>query len=233
MKHTLISLAIASIALFSFCKKDNSCSEPQPVSNQIRFDALAVGQVSHYISLSGEEYYSNEFDNFQYLDDTLRLEIVGKDANGYKVKESLHYVGDTHESLGWDKDSVFYYHLRISADTLRVLPIGASYLRSRIFTHELSQQGLPLKKITSPKVEILGWKTSLNYCECRQQGYAENYTLFGKTYDRLNVIVENSAMAWDGNGMTYAFSKGTGIVRFSTYGWWTQSGYGWDLLPEN
>jgi hypothetical protein len=80
-------------------------------------------------------------------------------------------------------------------------------------------------------VDILGWKTSLNYCECRQQGYAEDYTLFGKTYDRLNVIVENSAMAWDGNGMTYAFSKGTGIVRFSTYGWWTQSGYGWDLLP--
>ena len=67
----------------------------------------------------------------------------------------------------------------------------------------------------------------------RYEGYTENYTLFGKTYGFLNVIVENSAMALDGNGETYVFSKPCGIVRSSTYSWWTQEGYGWDLLPDD
>ena len=100
-----------------------------------------------------------------------------------------------------------------------------------VFGYQISKQGLPLVNIVTPKVEILGWKTSLNYCECRQTGYTENYTLFGKTYPRLNVLVENSSMAVDGNGETYVYSKSNGIVRFSTYSWWTQSGVGWDLLP--
>lgn len=229
MKQPIIFLAL--FALLSACKKDSPLDVPDPASNRIRFDALAVGQVNQYIGLSGEAYYTNDYDQFEYSDDTLRLEIVAKDNNGFKVAETLHYVDTVHNWLDWDKDSTYYYYLRVSNDTLRVKPIGTPYLRSRIFTYNLSEEGLPLKKIESPEVEILGWKTSFNYCECRQTGYAENYTLFGKKYDRLNVIVENSAMALDGNGETYVFSKPFGIVRFSTYGWWTQSGYGWDLLP--
>ena len=231
MRKSLVFLAL--LTSLSACKKDSPLDVPEPASKNIRFDLPAVGQVSRYLGLAGEDYYTNNYDHFEYSDDTLRLEIVAKDNNGYKVAETLHYVDVVHSWLDWDKDSTYYYYLRVTNDTLKVIPIGETYLRSRIFAYNLSQQGLPLKKIESPEVEILGWKTSFNYCECRQTGYAENYSLFGKTYDRLNVIVENSAMALDGNGETYVFSKPFGIVRFSTYGWWTQSGYGWDLLPQN
>jgi hypothetical protein len=231
MKQPLFFFAL--FALFFSCKKDDPYNVPDPASDRIRFDALAVGQVSQYIGLAGEMYYSNEYDQFSYSDDTLRLEIVAKDANGFKVKETLHYVGDVHEWLDWDKDSTHNYYLRISNDTLYAMPINASYLNSRIFTYRINKFGLPLKKITAPKIEILGWKTSIPYCECDKQGYAENYSLFGQTYDHLNVVVNNSFMAVDGPGETYVYSKGYGVVRFSTYSWWTQSGYGWDLQPEN
>jgi len=233
MRKSLFIPLFLTVVLLNSCKKDCPLDVPNSVSDRIRFDFPAVGQVSQYIGLAGEMYYSNEYDQFEYADDTLRLEIVAKDNNGYKVAETLHYVGDVHDWLDWEKDSTFYYYLRVSQDSLRATPIGSPYLRSRIFTYQASQQGIPLKKIESPKVEILGWKTSFNYCECRQQGYAENYTLFGHTYGHLNVIVENSFMAVDGPGETFVFSKPFGIVRFSTYGWWTQSGYGWDLLPDD
>lgn len=80
---------------------------------------------------------------------------------------------------------------------------------------------------------VLGWKTSLPSWADRYEGYTKNYSLFGRTYSYLNVIVENSAMASDGNGETYIFSKPFGIVRSSTYSAWTSQGYGWDLIPEN
>lgn len=203
-----------------------------PASKRIRFDLPAVGQVSKYIGLAGEDYYSASYDQYEYSDDTLRLEIIAKDNNGYKVAESLHYVGDVHTWLNAGKDSIYQYYLRFTNDTLRLIPIGSAYLRSRIFGSYMSREGIPLKKIESPKVDILGWKTGFNFCGCRQQGYTENYTLFGKTYDRLNVIVENSPVQWDGSGETYVFSKPFGIVRFSTYSWWTMSGYGWDYISS-
>ena len=86
--------------------------------------------------------------------------------------------------------------------------------------------------ISTPKFDMPGWKTNLGYCECRRTGYLEDYNLFGRAYQRLNVLVDNSPMATDGNGETYVYSKFYGIVRYSTYSWWTQDGYGWDLLPD-
>lgn len=231
MKQSLLFLTFLSF--LSACKKESPHETPQPVSNRIRFDALAVGQVSRYAGLNGYGYFSEKYDDYLYTDDTLRLEIVAHDANGYKVEEKWEYHGSINAWYNalW-KDSVFYYYLSVANDTLRVKPVGSNTLRSRIFTKTIEQQGLPLKKIESPKVEILGWRTSFPPWEGRREGFAADYSLFGKSYGHLNVIQENTAMARDGNGMTYIFSKPFGIVRFSTYSPWTGQGYGWDLLPE-
>jgi len=235
MKQPLVFLSL--LTLWSACKKDDSHDvlQPQPVvSNQIRFDALAVGQISRYIGLNGYHYYPSIVNSpFEYTDDTLRLEIVAKDASGYKVAETLHYVGAVNDWIDSQMDSTFYYYLRVSNDTLRITPINSNYVRSRIFAHHASRYGIPLQKIESPKVEIKDWRTSLPSWADRWEGYTENYTLFDKTYDYLNVIVENTAMGLDGLGETYVFSKSYGIVRFSTYSGWTGEGYGWDLIPEN
>lgn len=234
MKQHLLFLSMLTV--LSACQKDDPYNVPQPVSNRIRFDALAVGQVSRYIGLNGYGYHPAIINSyFEYTDDTLHLEIVAKDDNGYKVAETVHYVGDVDTWLnGSWADSTFFYYLYLSDDTLRFSPIDTWNIRSRIFRGHATRYGLPLEKITSPEVEIKDWRTSFPSWSRRWEGYTENYTLFGHTYEHLNVIVENTAMALDAPGETYVFSKSFGIVRASTYGYWTSEGYdgyGWDLIP--
>ena len=202
-----------------------------PYTGPIRFDSLEIGQRSRYIALLGEDYGSNN-ENFAYTTDTLRLTVVAQDANGFLIEESFKYVGSVSNWFDYEKDSIFRYYVKVVDDTLRFKQVGASYWRSRIIGYYGGRDGLPMADISSPKIDITGWRTNLGYCECRQVGYAEDYSLFGKTYPKLNVLVDNAAMAFDGNGETYVYSKTIGIVRFSTYSWWTRSGYGWDLLNE-
>lgn len=232
MKFIRIALLLLIPVIWSACHKDGS---PNPTPNngeRINFANLQVGQTSRYLGLNGNGYASVE-DIFDYSDDTLNLVITGHDNQGYLVKESLDYQGDLNPWLVPDKDSVYQYYLNARNDTLRITPRNGNFVFSRIFAYLINKQGIPLQSITQQKLAIGGWKTDLPYCECRQIGYAENYMLFGTAYTRLNIIVENSDMALDGNGETYMFSPEAGIVRASTYSWWTQNGIGWDLLPQN
>lgn len=214
--------------LIAACHTD---SQPASQAPAIQFEAMAVGQKSHYIALLGYDYYSTK-DTFVYTDDTLQLEIIAQDNNGYLIEETFQYVGDVSPWFEFEKDSIRRYYVKIRNDTLQFTPVGSPYLESHIFTYQTSQSGLPLADFSSPKIDIHGWKTSLDYCECRRTGYTEDYTLFGEHYDRLNILIANAPMAVDGNGDTYVYSRNKGIVRFSTYSWWFQNGYGWDLLPQ-
>lgn len=228
---TILALAAcAALTLFS-CKEGYDPEPPTPQSeDHIRFDQLAVGQKSRYLGLTGKNYHSNS-DDFTYTDDTLVLEIVGQDANGFRVRESLHYVGDVFTWLNPDKDSVYHYYIHIQDDTLRFKAVSGNYIPSRMVEYLISKTGLPLSNFTNQPITLTGWKTNLGYCECRRTGYALDYELFGQTYPRLNVLIENTPMQYDGNGATYAYDKSVGIVRMSTYSWWTSEGFGWDLLP--
>ncbi len=219
---------------FTACKEkdcDPPFPETAPSSGAINFSSLAVGQKSRYLGLTGEGYSDHQADNYQYTDDTLQLEIVGQDQQGFKVEERFIYIGTVSQWFEYGKDSVFQYYIQVSNETLYLSPINTTYFASRIFDYYTHADGLPLAKINSPMVEIQGWLTSLNYCECFHSGYTENYSLFGIAYPRLNVRVNDAPMASDGNGQTFVFSKENGIVRASSYSWWTQSGIGWDLLP--
>ena len=231
---TLALLALLVVA----CKKEETQPDPDPVTpvdtltymGPIRFDTMKIGQKSRYLGLLGDNYPSNN-STFNYTGDTLQLQIVGQDGNGYLIEERYRYAGIVSDWLDYEKDSVYQYYAKVVDDTLRFKQPGSTYIRSRIVGYQISKDGIALADISSPKIEIQGWKTNLGYCECRRTGYAEDYNLFGKTYPRLNVLIENSPMSFDGNGETYIYSKTAGIVRYSTYSWWTQNGYGWDLLP--
>lgn len=205
---------------------------PPAIGPNIRFDSLQVGQRSRYIGLSGKNYHT-QADDFVYTDDTLYLKIVAQDdVKGYLVEESMNYVGDVHPWLSPDRDSVYRYYIKVSGDSLHLQGTSGAYFYSRFFFYELKKRNLPLTDFTDQVINLSGWKTELGYCECRRTGYTEQYTLFGQNYERLNVLLDNSPMALDGNGETYAYSSVYGIVRASTYSWWTSEGIGWDLLPE-
>lgn len=225
----VIAFSIAILLIHS-CKKECPAG-PVSAGNPIQFDQMAVGQTSRYLGLLGEKYYQSTTDDFVYTDDTLVLTIVGKDAKGFQVAEEVHYNGDVDGWLAPEKDSVYHYYLDIKDDTLKIYPDGTSYLKSRLFHYAAGSTGLSLAPVANPEIQIAGWKTDLSYCECFRNGYAQDYSLFGQDYDRLNVVVDNRSMAFDGNGETYVYAGKYGIVRASTYSWWTSSGYGWDLLP--
>ncbi len=236
MKLSFSSIAsiLSLLAICSCCKKDTvegPLSPPTTYKGKpVRFDSLAVGQVSLYIGFDAEKYNSNSYDQFSYFDDTLEIAIIAKDAQGFLVAESLRYTGDVSQWLEYNKDSVIYYYLNVTDDTLKFKKPEPGFLYSQLFNYQLVMQGLPLAKFSNQNLEIEGWKAKLPYCECRNTGYVENYSLFGTTYPYLNVLVENSDMAVDGNGETYVYAPKTGLVRGSTYSWWTSGGYGWDLL---
>ncbi|MCC7246443.1 MAG: hypothetical protein IT269_12240 [Saprospiraceae bacterium] len=233
MKH-LLYLTIFATALLTACnKKDHSLDDPQPNnSGPIRFDHPFVGQQSKYLLLTGEDYYQPAAPNdFIYQSDTLQLTIVAQDVNGYIIEEKLLYNGSVTPWLASDKDSIYHYAMKIENDSVKIKKLSGNYFRSRIFGYHPNYYGLPLQSFTNQKTEIIGWKTDFSYCECYRTAYTENYTQFGINYNRLNVLIQNSPMQLDGPGETFVYEKQYGIVRASTYSWWTQSGIGWDLLP--
>jgi hypothetical protein len=234
----LATLAFLAL-IVAACKKEDTPPDPVPpiiwvdtltYTGPIRFDTMKIGQKSRYLGLLGDNYHANS-NLFNYTTDTLQLQIIGHDANGYIIEERFRYTDPVSNWFNTEKDSVFRYYATVVDDTLRFKPLDSWYVRSRIVGYQISKDGIALEDISSPKIEIQGWKTNLGYCECRRTGYAEDYNLFGKNYAKLNVLIENSPMSFDGNGETYIYSKTAGIVRYSTYSWWTQNGYGWDLLP--
>ncbi len=199
----------------------------------IRFDQLAVGQRSRYTAFEGENCRNGDGLQFTHFKDTLVLEIVGQDAQGFKVMETLHYADGTSSWYSYNRDSTYYYYFLVSNDTLRLAPIGTNYVVSRLFTDYFAPfAGLPLANFTDTEVKMKGWLTDLPFCECRKMGFTKKYKLFGKKYSRLNVLMENTAMQGDGLGYTYVYSAMDGLVKFSTCSAFTSSGYGWDLLPE-
>lgn len=231
MRNLLLTSLIAATLLTGCCKDDDS----NPASGHpIRFDNLAVGQTSRYLGLTGENYFSSSNDDYSYSNDTLVLSIVSEDASGFKIREEMHYLDTLNAVLDYEKDSIYYYYLNVKDDSLRVTPVGTGFVRSRIFSPSFwyHNTALPLHKTDAANVEIVGWKTSFPYCECRKEGLAAEFTLFGVSYKDLNVIRDDASMAVDGPGQTYVYAPSYGIVRFTEVSWWTQSGYGWDLLPE-
>lgn len=233
-RNLLTLLVSVPFLVLHSCKKDEAkgCDELEESSGRIRFDSMAVGQKSKYLGLLGEEYFANN-NIFRYTTDTLIWEVVGHDANGYLIRESMKYVGPEPESpwYAYTKDLVFEFYLNFDNDTLRVTEPGKDFLSSRLTGYRTDDWRLPLNDFNGDYLQVEGWKTSLGYCSCRREAYTTDYEQLGAAYPRLNVLVDNRAMAFDGNGETFVYSKRYGIVRITLYSPWTQRGEAWNLLP--
>lgn len=222
----LVLLAISS------CYKGSE-ENPTVISsffNPIRPGAMQVGQKSRYVLLKGENYYdASAYDQFQYLPDTLIVEITAQDGSDFTFKEYF-----TNGSLPtgypgyimYDSNAVTYT-ARVENDTFKAKLNSTQYSR---FFH-FGNVSLPLAHISSNPTTIKGWKTTLPYSESYIAAHTTNYVLFGENWPFLNIIVNNTSMAYDGPGVTFVYEANAGIARTTSYSWWTQSGYGFDYLP--
>lgn len=197
------------------------------------FKALEVGQASHFVFFTGENYQDTSEFSIQYHPDTLVMEIVGKDDFGFRVKECITSGSKPNNELLFP-DSVLYYYLKVENGYLKPhrtpdSPSG-TFLYSRLFlTREIP---LPLAKITAEEIILSGWKTNPVYFGLYREGFCENSMVNNAAYPYLNIVIDNSDMATDGHGTTWIYAPTAGLVRFFAVSPWTNKGSGWDLIPE-
>jgi hypothetical protein len=231
MKNLLLLFIV--IMLVSSCNKSNPVNNQQ-VKQKISFSNLQVGQESRYIYLIATNYINPDSLNFQYLKDSLIVQVIGKNDSGYIIKE---FISSNSEVFTGGKgpyyyDSVYTYLIQINADSIYFLPINNKFRSHLIGPCNGKNFTLSKMNFTDQYINILGWKTDLPYQESYRQGYTQNYELFGDKYDRLNIIVDNTQMIRDADGKTYVYSLKYGIVKTSEYNLWSDIGFGWDLLGE-
>ncbi len=184
----------------------------------------------YFSLLRGKDYNAGDGSEFTYSGDTLELEILETTDAGTLISERITPGSNMMaESTTYyrNKDSVYTNYWRIEGDSLFVAipgPLPTSHL--------LFAPRLKFSDYTEPEVEMVGWRTSYDYSESDAQLYTTDYSLFGMHYDTLSVYIHNSPMGFDAFGSTTVYDREAGIVRSSTYGWWTQTGIGWDRIYE-
>lgn len=228
MKNYFTLLLLVAISI-SCTKNDDDNGIPNPTPQSESFlEKMRIGDKLYYTLLEGKNYYEPGPDIYSYTGDTLELEVVGISAIGVEITQRITPGSNMmHEDVDyyWHQDSVYTNTWKIEGDSL-FIDSATSIVR----THLLITFPLKFSDYTEEEVELTGWRTTYNYSESNAQLYTTDYTLFGHHYDSLSVYIHNEPMSYDGNGNTVVFSREHGIVRASDYGWWTQSGYGWDRI---
>ncbi len=226
-KSFLIPLAVG-VVLIMGCKNKKDEQLVIPPAPPINFEKLEVGQKSRYILFQGKNYLSS-IPIFEYVYDTMMIEITGKDENGFIVKEyaTPASIGDVDAS---QPDSTYFYYFNIVNDTLIITHNDDRFvLQSRIFPYE-NVQKYPLRVARDSSFHFTGWRADPLCLSCT--GTLESFELFGKQFDPLEVIVNNNRTVTDGLGFTWVFSKKEGFVRGAYFSPFNNKGHGWDLLSD-
>lgn len=229
MKNYIAFLLMATIAISCAKNDDEDCGIPSTPEDSKNFlESLNIGDKIYYSLLIGENYYEQGDDVYNYTGDTLELEVLDITQAGLVIKQRITAGSNMmNDSIVyyWNKDSVYTNVWKIEGDSL-IVESNASYFEN----HLLGISRLKFSNYSEQEVELTGWRTSYNYSESNAQLFTTNYTLFNHHYDSLSVYIHNEPMTYDGNGSTTVYNTSQGIVRSSEYGWWTQSGYGWDRI---
>jgi hypothetical protein len=235
MKYLFLIFSLA--LLFTHCDCDDNPQESitDPTQSQIDLSDIKIGQRSKYLRFTGEQYGQlSGYDRYRYKEDTLVLEVVD---GGNEQMDFIEYLseGSTYTGL---RDTI-YHRFWIENDSLHMKYNTAGYQRSEFFTaYSLATWSngdtlvLPLNVFDGVQAEVSGWQLDVPYSEDYREFKVNNMFLFDTSYTSLNAIINNTPMQLDGDGTTYIYSAGTGFVRSVNYGWWTQTGMGWDLLPD-
>ena len=200
--------------------------------DQISLINPQVGQQNCYLHFHGTDYCSTDgFENITYYNDTLILTIDSVLTTGdFIVSEALSGGSDgTIWSLTTADDNVLHtFHFE--NDSLSILsdPTTTS-LWSWLGSYSLDP--IDLNDYSENQTFIKGWKTG-NSCTPNSSGFAIDQNILGKSYNHLNIQIDDSAFDFDGEGYTYIYSLEHGIIAYSSVSPWTMYGVGWHLIPN-
>ncbi|HQV30852.1 MAG TPA: hypothetical protein PKV71_03205 [Calditrichia bacterium] len=237
-----ITLLLVLSQIFFFCSKDSTGPGPEKPESASRnvFSAPAKGHTSKFVYFLGYQYFSTDTTQSEYLPDTLIVSVLDSTAGGFLIRETysaksralLNIRQNGSDPFHWVQDTLVEYTLTLSGDFLTITPGNNRDLSSLLFGWIAAGSSirLPMAELADERTTLRDWRVSFPYCECYRQGYLEDASILNSHFDRLNVIMDDQAMAFDGPGYTRIFSREAGLVRTYTVSWWTQSAQGWDWL---
>lgn len=209
--------------------------EGLPNAGPLKFDAPAIGQRSYYISFRGVKDGTSETVRYEHTNDTIVLAITGTESNRWIVKEYLTPGSDIRQAAGEDAslDSVFVTRLMIDTDSIYFGdPTGAPYYSYLFAISKNDFFSLPMSLIDEPATQNPSCSPFIARKSDEMQ-YALGYTLFGQTFDHLNIYPDNSMTATDGPALMYVYAPEYGIVRMSVINPMApERATGWDLVSR-
>lgn len=182
----------------------------------VRFDALAVGQISYYQRIEGERFYDSKDPALNYLDDTLALRVVRQEGNVFTLEESI---------ITAETDEIYQFTAQVDEEQITFSRPGERDFSNLIQFQRNKTLSFPLDLKEAPKARTKGWyienDCDLVPCHYQLEGFLENKT--------VGAYLDYSPMAYDGNGY-YAIYDATNLYRSMSIGAWTGVGEGWELI---
>ena len=230
-------LIVALMCLNSCNKEKQNAEEALNFGNIINYENLEIGQSSKYIFFIGNDYSDLQRSNFLYYTDTLIVEIIGQDENGFLVKENLtqYSASRTGASNVPFPETEFYYYLSVieeSSEPTLIVSSKDSRLKTRLF--QFSSQtsaSFLLGENEEMEIDIIGWSTSQPLYDGTLEAYTNNFESLEILYPRLNVFIDNRDIPFGAPGTANIYHKEYGLIRAIQYNASNGKGYGWDLLP--
>lgn len=217
-----IFVVLTSFLLLTGC---DTTSPEQPASGHVDFSDLQVGQSSWYIGFRGGNIYDAQADFFEYVADTLILEVAEQTETGFVFLEQIRPGS---QSLALWQDSI-RYHVSIVNDALSITPINIDALNSALFL--VSNHAFQLNPLEDNEALLDGVKITSEAQGLLFTGFIQNHTQLNQQFEHLNFLTDASATPVDGPAYTIIYNRSSGIVRSFTTSVWTGEATGWDLLP--
>lgn len=245
--NTLIFIVTISI-LISSCNKDPLSSDDgnKPViitekaTGAIDIASPKVGQSTQFAFFYGTNFGDQEVNDYFYTKDTLKLEIIAKEDGMYKIQESILKNSEIYTSINnsyipdFAVDNIYY--LKVDTINQKVTLYAnknkSTSANSHLFGYFDSLE-LSLNENSNTNHDIKGWKIFPILVQNTSNYLIKNWKIRGKEYSNINAIVDYRAMANDGPGKNYIYSKKHGLLRFTTISPMRNFGKGWDLISTD
>lgn len=204
-----------------------------PDEGPVSFENPVVGQRSYYVLFEAVKTGDNI--DFQYKPDTLVFAITKKLSEAWEVTEFLTKGSNSRvnpENSYWGNwgDTLFLSYLQLELDSIHFYKDPEKLFVSFAFPRE---QKFPLQLVSDKYPNNPNGLPLFGASGTRWMEFTLSYTVFLKTFDRLNMYFNYTEMSGDGHGFTHVYGPSDGLVRTAWVSFWSsEKAVGWDLIPR-
>jgi hypothetical protein len=197
------------------------------VNNLIQLDNLQVGQKSTYIRAASCQHFIVSDTTFKILKDTLMLEIISSNADGFLVKETVNQISPICGSGIVGFSTPFFFTLKKAGDSLIArTQFGSDSRLSQIY----SNRTIPLLPTTTNPKTVNKWLLP-DLSSDTYSGYIESVTRENVNLGKANIWWDGSTTILDGPYRGLIYNNRAGIIAVIGLGSQLPRGTIWYLKP--